>query len=358
MTLMTLMRRYPEKETNLKGVGVYSDMVESLLRCSGTDFDEVHFELSTSKGYLKCLNRGFIHPLYALKKTDSLLYHATDELCCLQFPNIKGRKIVTFHHVWATEEGSSPLLSIVWKLAAKRAIKHSDAIIAVSNQTRDELVVKMGADPGKIYVLEHSVDAFFEDLGRSRSKMIGFVGTLVERKNVDAGIRAFKRFTEIPGTEEYKFIICGKGPMREELGSLVESLDISDRVEFVSDLSREELLNLYNEMAVFANSSIQEGLGLTALEARACGTPVVFFEDADIPREATENFIPSKDEKEFAQNMHRLVTDDEYRASATGRFSFGYGPEEYSKKLFDIYSKVLGREFLEHSNADDTDVSR
>ena len=339
------MRRYPDTETKGTGIGSYSDMLEFLLKRKGVDYENVYFKLSTDEGYMKCLRQGFIEPPLVLRKKDCQLYHATDELCCMTFPRIKGKKVVTFHHVSKSREGESPFLLTTWRMAAKRAVRHSDAIIAVSQQTRNELVEQLGADPEKVFVLEHTIDTIFRDLGKPRDKIIGFVGTLIERKNVSAGIRAFKRFTEMPGTDGYRLVICGDGPMKDKLVSLSESLGVADRVDFISKLGKEELLDFYNRMDVFANTSMHEGLGLTALEAQACGTPVVFFRDAEIPKEATKHFVPSEGEEEFAQNMYRLVTDDSYRRSVTDGASFGLDSEEYSKELFKIYSKVLGREF-------------
>lgn len=61
-------------------------------------------------------------------------------------------------------------------MAAKRAVKYSDAIIAVSQQTKNELVEQLGADPEKVFVLEHTIDTIFRDLGKPRDKIIGFAG--------------------------------------------------------------------------------------------------------------------------------------------------------------------------------------
>lgn len=341
MIRLVLMRRYPDTDTKGTGVGWYSDELESVLTNNDIEYDTVNFKLSTDEGYLKCFVKGFINPRSDLKNTDAPIYHATDELCCLEFPRIKGKKVTTFHHVSHTREGRSALLSIVWKIAARRAVRYSDAIIAVSEQTKQDLIGKFKANPDKIHVLEHRFNPFFKDLGLARKKTIGFVGTLIERKNVSAGLRAFKRFIEMPDTDGYRFVICGRGPKEAELKSLSASLEIEGRVDFVSNLSREELLVFYNEMAVFANTSMQEGLGLTALEAQACGTPVVFFEDADIPENVTTHQIPSKNEEEFAKNMHRLVIDKAFRMSVTGSTSFGLSQKEYFKEISKIYSEIL-----------------
>ncbi len=345
MKNLVLLRRYPDADSKGTGIGSYSDMLESILDKNSIDLDHVYFRLSTDEGYLKCLNEGFIQPSRELKRKQCQLYHATDELCCLNFPKIKGKKVVTFHHVARDREGQSLLLMPVWNIAAKRAVKYSDAIIAVSQQTKNELVEFLGADPNKIYVLGHTINSMFRDLRMPREKLIGFVGTLIERKNVSAGLRIFKKFMEMPGTDEYRFIICGDGPLKGELISLAASLDITGRVDFVSGLDKKDLLELYNRMAVFANTSMHEGLGLTPLEAQACGTPVVFFKDADIPSEVTECFLPSENEDNFADNIYKLVMDEEYRSSVVNGALFGPSQDDYAIELFKIYSDVLGIDF-------------
>ena len=342
---LVLLRRYPDTDTKGTGIGSYSDMLESIFDNNGINIGHVHFKLSTDEGYVKCFKQGFMQPSKEIKENKCQLYHATEDLCCLNFPKIKGKKIVTIHHVSRDREGHSLLLSPVWNIAIKRAVKYSDAIIAVSQQTKDELVKQLGADPNKIHVLSHTINPMFKDIGLPREKLIGFVGTLIERKNVSAGLRVFKRFTEMPGTDGYRFVICGDGPLKEELISLSKSLDIADRVDFIYGLDKEKLLEFYNKMVVFANTSMHEGLGLTPLEAQACGTPVVYFKDADIPSEVTKYFLSSEDEEDFTKNMYELAMNEEYRRSVVDGASVGYGKDDYSKELFKIYSKVLGKEF-------------
>ena len=336
---ITLMRRYPEPEGKTTGIGVYSDAIESAFQADRVEYEDVLFKMTTEEGYLRCITEGFIRPFFDVANSKCQLCHATDELCCLYFPFIRGRKIVTFHHVSRDREGRSLFLYPVWKLAARLAVRYSDIIVVPSEETKKELVSVFRAKENKIRVIMHGPDPMFRDEGRPREKLIGFVGTLIERKNVAAGLRAFKIFTKMPGTEGYRFIICGDGPLKKDLLALSEDLGISERVFFISDLSRRELFDLYNNMAVYANPSMHEGLGLTALEAQACGVPVVFFREADIPAEATTHFVPSSDESHFAANMHRLIFDNEYRESVTG--SAKDVPDRgYMDKLYEIYGSI------------------
>ena len=326
---------------------MYTDMIKTLLDSNKLTSEDVCFKLSSDEGYAKCVTQGLIIPIRDLKKQKGRIYHATDELCCIGYPFFKGKKITTFHHIpkKTVKDGYSPLLYRVWKAAAKNAIKYSDAIISVSEQTKDELVEFMGADPNKIFVLEHRADSFFQDLGRPRKKLIGYVGTLIERKNVESGVLAFKSFIEMQDAGDYNLVICGEGPLKEDLNKLADSLDISDKVSFISNISKTELRDLYNDMAVFINPSFHEGLGLTAMEAQACGTPVVYFRDAEIPPEVSKGYVPSDDVEDFAKNIHRLVTDTDFRNKFKIVPKSGLSDEENAKKLFEIYSVVSGEEF-------------
>jgi glycosyltransferase involved in cell wall biosynthesis len=106
-------------------------------------------------------------------------------------------------------------------------------------------------------------------------------------------------------------------------------------------MTKDELIEFYNRISVFANSSMHEGLGMTALEAQACGAPVVFFRDARIPEEVTVNFIPSIDEKDFAENMLRLIKDEEFRNSHLKSVEERSLEKEYPKALLNMYSDLL-----------------
>lgn len=329
------------KESKETGVGVYSDMVGSALHNSSFSHREIRFKLTTEDGYAECLKYGFIKPLLFIINSRSRIYHATEELCCLYFPFVRGKRIVTFHHVSYGGEGRSKLLHPIWKIAAKIAVSYSDIIIAISQQTKEDLIEAYGIDENKIRVMMHGPDSAFCDLKRSREKIIGFVGTLIERKNVMGGLRAFKLFTEMPRTEGYRFVICGDGPLKGELESAAAELGISERIEIIPRMTKDELIEFYNRISVFANSSKHEGLGMTALEAQACGAPVVFFKDARIPEEVTINFVPSIDEKDFAENMLKLIKDEEFRDSHLKSVEEGRPGKEYYKNLLNLYSDLF-----------------
>lgn len=338
MPKVTILRRPLERDDQTTGVGVYSDMVEDELDLAGVEHERIVVNMSVRYGYRRCLMDGFVGPFIASLNSKSDVYHATDEFCCFYFPLVKGRKVVTFHHISGGMEGRSPLYMLFWKFISKMATKRADAIIAVSEQTKNELVKDYGVPHEKIRVLTHMSPQKLRNLGLPRERVIGCVSSLIERKNVAGAIRAFKLFTEMSGTEGFRFVVCGTGPLQSGLEKLADNLGIGDRVEFVSGLSQEELERFYNTMCVYANPSMHEGLGLTPLEAQACGAPVVSFADADISEEVSKHYVKSLDEAEFAKNMHGLVFNAEFREAIISEIEKDIDfKKKYMEKLFDVY---------------------
>lgn len=328
------MRRSPEKTTEKTGLGAYSDKIEKGLTDNNIEFERVSIDIDKKKGYLGCLMRGFIRPFFkilAMKDVENT-YHVTDELCSLYLPMLKGKKIVTFHHVLRKDDNTD-LFALIWKFIARIAIKQADTIIAASPQTKKELMESYGIPEEKISVVLSSVGDKFRKLENvKKEKKVGCIGTLSPRKNTSAAIRVFSKLVTMSGMDDLRLVICGKGPEYQGLVQQAYESGVGDKVDFCADLSEEEVVEFYNKVTVLINPSMHEGYGLATLEAQKCSTPVVYFEYADIPSEITKYAIPSKDDQEFADNIHRLISDDEYREKI----------EEDGKR----YAETFGDDFI------------
>ena len=175
---------------------------------------------------------------------------------------------------------------------------------------------------------------------------MGCVSILVQRKNVAALIRSFSKLTGMDGVSDVRLRICGKGPEKRSLDELTRSLGISDRVEFLSDLSEADLVKFYNSISVLANPSMHEGFGCVTLEAQRCSTPVVFFRDADIPEEVVRSAIPCDNEDDMAKKMHDLLTDAgqwEKIAREGKEYADSFGGE-FSDTMVEIYRELAKKD--------------
>jgi glycosyltransferase involved in cell wall biosynthesis len=102
-----------------------------------------------------------------------------------------------------------------------------------------------------------------------KEKNLLYVGRLEEYKGVQYIIR------NLPELQEFCLRIVGKGPYETELRNLAKSLRVEKKVEWLKDISREELLQCYVEADIFLMLSSHEAFGITVAEALAAGTPCI-----------------------------------------------------------------------------------
>ena len=180
-------------------------------------------------------------------------------------------------------------LQTMTRYSAKRA----DAVIAISENTRSDLIRLWGIRPDKVRVTYCGVDAAFQPLDtahveRFREEQglppayILFVGTLEPRKNVTRIVEAFAAL-KARGVK-HKLVLAGaKGWFYQPVFETVERLGLEGDVIFPGFVARHELPLWYNAADLFVYPSLYEGFGLGPLEAMACGTPVVVSNRASLP---------------------------------------------------------------------------
>jgi glycosyltransferase involved in cell wall biosynthesis len=168
----------------------------------------------------------------------------------------------------------------------KQVLKEADRIIVVSNATRN-YVLSLGADPEKIEVLHNGVDLDrfkpLPEVKGERRKKLGIpedacVVLTVRRLVYKNGIDTLLGSAEIAVRKNPNlvFVAVGKGPDFEEVRRRIVQLGIQRNFKLTGFVSDEDLPVYYNVADLFAlPSKSGEGLPLVALEAMACGLPVI-----------------------------------------------------------------------------------
>ncbi len=141
--------------------------------------------------------------------------------------------------------------------------------------TRTRMQQMLGMSPARIQVVECGVNlaGLAQFLGAPKLHQLVCVGRLVPHKRVETAIHTLARLTTVDATLRLKII--GEGPALKTLITLTATLGLSDRVDFSSGLTEEELYRCYATSKIFLFPSAMEGFGMVALEAMAAGTPVV-----------------------------------------------------------------------------------
>ena len=112
-------------------------------------------------------------------------------------------------------------------------------------------------------------------------------------------------------------VLAGRrGWLCESVFETIERLGLSDAVRVLDYVDDKDLPALYNLAWTFTYPSIYEGFGLPALEALACGTPVVTAQNSSLPEVVGDAalLVPADDVVALANALERSVTDDALRA--------------------------------------------
>ncbi len=211
--------------------------------------------------------------------------------------------IVKFHTLGAVKNAigigeDDPSLRIATE---KELIDSCQCGIASTDRGKDELVRYYSAAPGKISVVPCGVNMELfqpvaqsiarKKLGLGDEKILLFVGRIDPLKGADRLLEAIPYLKEIPGLR--LVIIGGDVSSRielEKLQKLAAELGFQDRVTFQGTVVQTELPWFYSAADVCVVPSYYESFGLVALEALACGTPVIAADVGDL-----KNIIQSGD---------------------------------------------------------------
>jgi glycosyltransferase involved in cell wall biosynthesis len=199
-----------------------------------------------------------------------------------------------------------------WRLLLWASAHRSQKIIAVSDATRSDLLHFYSIPPERVSVIHHGVDPRFFSLDRSRTEpYLLCVSTLHPHKNLERLVRAFAR-----RKRPHRLVLAGmRGFHAAAVESLIQSLEMKDRIEITGWLPREDLLRLYERAQAFVYPSMFEGFGMPVLEALAAGIPIACSNIPPIKEVARDAalFFDPLDEESIAAAVDRILTDSHLR---------------------------------------------
>jgi D-inositol-3-phosphate glycosyltransferase len=250
----------------------------------------------------------------------------------------------------------------------RRVVAAADRILAPTMEEAADLVGLYGADPDRIRVVVPGLDrALFvpapKGAARARLGLPGpptpvllFVGRLQPLKGPDLAIRVMAAaVARDPKTLRDAILIVVGGPSGLApsgpggLSRLAATLGIADRVRFVPPQPHERLADFYSAADVVLMPSHSESFGLVALEAQACGTPVVASAAGGLSRAVAHGesgyVVRGLDPASHAERVVAILRDPSLaarlRAGAVGhagRFSW----ESTAQDIERVYQEVTG----------------
>ncbi|MGD0450152.1 MAG: glycosyltransferase family 4 protein [Candidatus Bathyarchaeia archaeon] len=239
----------------------------------------------------------------------------------------------------------------------KETLKEADKIITVSNATRD-YVLSLGAKPKKVEVMYNGVDLErFRPLTGKReemrkkleipqnSKVVITVRRLVFKNGIDTLMECAN--VVVKKDPNIIFLVVGKGPDQITVQMRAQQLGIENNFRLTGFVKDEDLPFYYNAADFFVlPSKSGEGLPLVALEAMACGLPVIATDVGGINEVLTEKWgrlVPANQPELLAEAVLEFANEDfssrrrELRAFVEEKFSWYKNVE----RLVEIYEELI-----------------
>lgn len=202
------------------------------------------------------------------------------------------------------------------------AIKRAKKIIVISEATKRDLIKFFNVAKDKIVVVYPGFSDFSKILERPikniNQKFFLFVGTIKERKNPIAVIKAFSVFNK-NYNNEFGLILAGKlNSESDYFKKIIEFLkneNLGGRVWLTNHVSDNELAFLYKNATALVFPSLIEGFGFPVLEAMSCGLPVITSNISSLPEVAGQAalLVNPRDEEEVSRAMTSIVNDSNLR---------------------------------------------
>ncbi len=166
-------------------------------------------------------------------------------------------------------------------IKARHSTRNADVVVAVSEQTKNDVVQFFGVEPDKIKVIYQGCQDIYkthfpdEEVIRVRKKYnlpeeyLLNVGTIEERKNILLGVKAIKDL------ETHLAIVGSETEYTTRVKEYIQQNGMGDKVSFLKGVPNDELAMLYQGASLFIYPSLFEGFGIPIIEALFSDTPVV-----------------------------------------------------------------------------------
>ena len=287
---------------------------------------------------------------------DADLYHATEHLL---MPLHSVPTVLTVHDLIFKLFPQHHKRLNYWFLNAAMPlfVRRADAIITISESSKNDLIRHYGTPAEKITVVYEAAATHFQPaspftVANARreyhlpDRFLLTVGTIEPRKNLSRLLEALARL-RVDDPDLYLVVVGARGWLYGDFFRQIEALGLEDVVRFPGYVLDADLPAIYSAATLLVMASLYEGFGLPVLEAMSCGAPVVSSHASSLPEiggEAARYFDPmSVDDMTAA--LRQALADEELREEMreagleqAAKFSW----ERAARETMAVYEQVAG----------------
>jgi glycosyltransferase involved in cell wall biosynthesis len=269
----------------------------------------------------------------------------------------KGLKtVVTIHDVIFKRypQFYNPIDRLIYDWKFKKACDQADQIIAVSNQTAEDVIEFLGADQKKVNVIYQGCHPIFEQKVsqqqieavqkkyRLPGKFILNVGTIESRKNALVLLEALQLMKE-----KMNVVIVGRStPYQGILNDYIEKNQLSKWVTFIHNAAFQDLPLIYRAANLFVYPSLFEGFGIPIVEAISCGVPVITSKGSCFSEAGGPDcwYVDSNNASELQTAIEEVLSNGEQviqRKERSTQYIQRFQPKVIAGELMTLYSKLI-----------------
>lgn len=285
------------------------------------------------------------------------IYHGLSHELPANIGKSGAKSVVTVHDLinFRFPELYNTIDRTIYEKKLKSACNNADKVVAISEQTKADIIEYLGTPADKIEVVYQScAPAFFTQwtnaqLTTLRNKLylperyILYVGSLAERKQVKELIKAYHQLQQ---EDLYLLLVGNGGSYQSELRQLVDELGLTGMVHFMNNVSNADLPAVYQAAEIFVYPSMFEGFGLPIVEAMAGGTPVITTEGSCFAEAGGPDslYVPSGDVEALTTAMQKILGDYptlQYMADKGREYVQRFTPEAFARNTMSVYKSLL-----------------
>ncbi|EHJ02058.1 glycosyl transferase group 1 [Clostridium sp. DL-VIII] len=252
--------------------------------------------------------------------------------------------------VWGADIYDFPVKSPIHKFIIKHNLKKADYILSTSNVMKIE-TQKYTNKPIEVTPFGVDINKFIPNKIEKEELVIGTIKTLEEKYGIQYLIKAFKEVKDRNKDLNLKLRIGGKGSQEGYLKELSKELNVTEDVSFLGFVKPNDVIKEFQnfDLAVFPSTLDSESFGVAAVEAEACGTPVVVTDVGGL-MESTKPNVTSlvakkKSVEDLADKIEMLVRNKELMKSmgksARKFVEENYNIEDNFKHVDEIYKNII-----------------
>ena len=228
--------------------------------------------------------------------------------------------------------------------AFRHVLHRSAAVTAVSRWLATETREIVSAPPPTVAPMPVAVDLFSPGGSRQANRLL-FVGRLNKQKGIELLLHAVSRLRDATITLD----VVGDGEDAESARGVAAGLGLADGVRWHGAMPQPRLVDFYREATALVVPSVEEGLGLVAVEAHLCETPVIAFESGGltdiVQHDRTGILVKPVDPAAMAAAISSLLERPDRGASlgVAGRMHAlaTFAPESVARRYADIYRAAI-----------------